>query len=40
MDVSEMWGGAEHDRDINRDIKAAVNILRVGAFALKGEDVS
>ncbi|MDR1378778.1 MAG: transposase [Synergistaceae bacterium] len=31
--------GAEHDRDINRDIKAAVNILRVGTSTLKGEDV-
>jgi hypothetical protein len=31
--------GAEHDRDINRDIKAAVNILRVGASTLKEEDV-
>jgi hypothetical protein len=28
--------GAEHDRDINRDIKAAVNILRVGASTLAG----
>ncbi|MDR1377526.1 MAG: hypothetical protein LBJ36_00520 [Synergistaceae bacterium] len=27
--------GAEYDRDINRDIKAAVNILRVGASTLK-----